>query len=122
MVESARDLGRAQPFHESDVFPHYLPLAATAPKAGDRIWLLGFDWSNRKNAMADDVIEAKVLRVVALHVIFSPTGQPGSSGSCVVNESGEVIAINEGSYELDDKAEAGLAVGVWGGLHRTPED
>jgi len=120
-TERARDLGTVQPLRESDVFPHYLPVASKAPKPGDRVYLLGFDWSNRKSAMGDDVIVAKVIRVVALHVIFSPSGQPGSSGSCVVNEAGEVVAINEGGYETDDKEEAGLAVGVWSDLATVPK-
>ena len=69
----------------------------------------------------EDVIEAKVVRIVALHVLFVPSGQPGSSGSCVVNEAGEVVAINEGGYTADDGGDAGLAVGVWGNLWRMPE-
>jgi S1-C subfamily serine protease len=54
--------------------------------------------------------------------MFYPSGKPGSSGSCIVNDAGEVVAINEGGYETDDKDEVGLGVGVWGGLHKTPED
>lgn len=120
-LENARDLARVQPLREGDVFPHPLRVAAQAPAAGDRVYLLGYDWRNRKSAMADDVIEARVTRVVALHVIFTPSGQPGSSGSCVVNEAGDVVAINAGGYETDAKEAAGLAVGVWGALWRMPE-
>jgi hypothetical protein len=120
-LERARDLARVQPLRESDVFPSPLSVASVPPKAGDRVWLLGFSWKNRKSALEDDVIEARVARVVASHVIFTPAGRPGSSVSCVVNEWGEVVAINEGGYETDDGA-AGLAVGVWGNLHRMPED
>jgi hypothetical protein len=120
-LERARDLARVQPLREGDVFPHPLRVAAEAPKPGDRIWFLGYSWKNRKSAMDDDVIEARVTRVVALHVIFTPSGQPGSSGSCVVNDAGEVVAINEGAYETGGREEAGVAVGVWGGLAKMPE-
>lgn len=136
-LERARDLARVAPLREGDVFPNPLPLAARAPSPGERLKFLGYDWGTKKSAMADEVVEVKVTRVVALHVLFYPSGQPGSSGSCLVNEAGEVVAINEGGYETDAEAdmmplmkwlrklakdnEAGLAVGVWGGLHRMPE-
>jgi trypsin-like peptidase len=121
-LERGRDLARVQPLNARDVFPHPFRVAAEAPKPGDRVWLLDYDWRNRKSAMADDVIEARVTRVVALHVMFIPSGLPGSSGSCLLNDAGEVVAINEGGYDTDAHEVAGLAVGVWGGLHRMPED
>lgn len=120
-LENARDLARVQPLREGDVFPHPLRVAQNPPQAGDRVWLLGFDWANRKRAMADDVIEARVTRVVALHVMFTPSGQPGSSGSCLLNDAGEVVGVNEGGYDTDVHEVAGLAVGVWGNLWRLPE-
>lgn len=113
--EWARDLATVRPVGDA-VFPHPLMVAVMAPKAGDRVYLLGFDWKNRKSAMDDDVIEARVTRIVALHVLFVPAGRPGSSGSCLVNEAGEVVAINEGGYDTDANEVAGLAVGVWGAL------
>lgn len=119
-LERGRDLAAVEPYGEGS-FPHYLPLASAAPKPGDRVFFLGYDWSNRKKAMGDEVVEAKVTRVVALHVVFIPSGQPGSSGSCVVNEAGEVVAINEGGYPSDDGETVGIAIGVYGGLHKAPE-
>lgn len=138
-LERARDLATVEPFSPSQVFPHPLTVARQAPAPGDRVWLLGYSWRNRKSAMEDDVIEARVTRVVALHVLYTPSGQPGSSGSCVVNDAGEVVGINEGGYETDASASikpltmwlramtkdagaaAGLAVGVWGTLWRGPD-
>lgn len=112
-LEQSRDLAAMEPMNEADEFKHYLPVAKERPKPGDRVWILGYDWSNKKTALADDPIEAKVTRVVALHINFYPSGQGGSSGSCVVNEAGEVVGINEGAWPTDD-GEAGTAVGVWG--------
>jgi hypothetical protein len=110
-----------EPLRAGDVFPHPFTVSQTAPKPGDRIWFLGYSWRNKKTAMEPDVIEARITRIVALHLIFSPSGKPGSSGSCIVNEAGEVVAINEGGYSTDDGSEAGLGVGVWSGLWRMPE-
>lgn len=120
-LERARDLAAMEPLSESDLFANPFPVAAQPPKEGDRIYLLGYSWKNKKSAMEDDVVEARVSRVVALHVVFYPAGKPGSSGSCVVNEAGEVVAINEGAYETDDKQEAGIAVGIWGSLKDMPQ-
>lgn len=120
-TERIRDLGTLQPLREADVFPHYLPVAAEAPKPGDRVYFLGYDWGSKKAAMGPDVVEARVTRIVALHVLFVPSGKPGSSGSCLVNEAGEVVAINEGGFDTDD-GEAGISIGVWGDLAQTPKE
>lgn len=121
-LERARDLASVEPLRKGDVFARPLPVAANPPQAGDRVYLLGFSWKNKKTLLDDDVIEAKVTRVVALHVAFFPSGQPGSSGSCIVNEAGEVVAINEGGYPTDDGEEVGIGVGVWGNLSRMPQE
>lgn len=115
-LEQSRDLAAVEPMREEDEFKHYLPVAKERPKPGDRIWLLGYSWDSKKTAMADDPIEAKVTRIVALHINFYPSGVGGSSGSCVVNDAGEVVGINEGGWPTDDSGMAGSAVGVWGSL------
>lgn len=120
-LERGRDLATVEPLREGDVFANPLRVASNPPQTGDRVFLLGFSWKNKKSLLDDDVIEAKVTRVVALHVAFYPSGQPGSSGSCIVNEAGEVVAINEGAYSTDDGDEVGLGVGVWGNLSRLPQ-
>lgn len=120
-LERARDLATVEPLRADDVFANPLRVAREAPKVGDRVFLLGYSWKDKKSLLGDDVISAKVTRVVALHVAFYPSGQPGSSGSCLVNEAGEVVAINEGSYPTDDKDEVGISVGVWGDLARMPQ-
>ena len=111
-LERGRDLAWVEPYGPD--FPAWYERATEAPKPGDRVWLLGYSWKNRKSVLADDVIEARVTRVVAIHVVFIPSGKPGSSGSCVLNERGQVVAINEGAFTAEDKSDAGLAVGVWG--------
>jgi hypothetical protein len=119
-VDDSRDLAKVEAIGQA--FPGWYVIAKQSPKAGDRVVILGYSWRSKKSAMADDRIEAKVTRVVANHVVFHPSGLGGSSGSCVLNELGEVVAINEGSFPTEDRELAGLAVGVWGELHRIPEN
>jgi V8-like Glu-specific endopeptidase len=114
-------VGRMEPLGPSDTFPHVLPVAANAPTPGTRVWLLGYRWNKAKDALADDRIEAHVTRVIANHLIFVPAGQPGSSGSCVLNDAGQVVGINEGGFSTDEHEEAGLAVGVWSSLRDVPK-
>lgn len=121
-LEAMRDLAAVEPYADGDTFRGgTFVIAPVAPKVGDRVYLLGYDWRKPKTTMSDDVIEAKVTNVVAAHVLFFPSGKPGSSGSCIVNEAGQVVAINEGSYEADSKENVGIGVGVWGSLKEPPQ-
>lgn len=121
-VEGARDLGRMEPLGKDDIFPHVLPVAASAPLPGARVWFLGYSFNNPKNVMSEERIEAHVTRIVANHVFYVPSGHEGSSGSCVLNDAGEVVAIVEGGFGTNDKdQEGGIGVGVYGDLVRVPK-
>lgn len=121
-VEAARDLGRMEPLGKDDTFPHVLPVAPVPPSPGARVWLLGYRFDNPKNVMSEERVESHVTRIVANHVFYAPAGHPGSSGSCVLNDAGEVVGIVEGGFPTDDKsAEGGFAVGVWGALIGVPK-
>jgi V8-like Glu-specific endopeptidase len=120
-LETLRDLAAVEPLTAGVVFADPFRVASEAPKPGDRVWVLGYSWKNRKSALDEDVIDAHVTRVVALHVEFYPSGEVGSSGSCVLNAAGEVVAINSGAWPTDDHSKGGHAVGVWGALARMPE-
>lgn len=116
-VEIARDLGRMEPLKKDDTFPHVLPVAQVAPQPGARVWFLGYKFNSPKDVMSEERIESHVTRIVANHVFYAPSGHPGSSGSCVLNDAGEVVGIVEGGFGTEDKdAEGGFAVGVWGDL------
>lgn len=88
------------------------PVAQDAPAVGQRVWFVGYRYDGR-STLKTEVIRATVLRVVAGHVIYMPGGRPGSSGSCVLNAAGEVVAINAGMFH---DSEAGIGVGVWRGV------
>lgn len=64
----------------------------------------------------------RLLLVILAAVAMFCGSAPGSSGSCVLNDAGEVVGIVEGGFPTDDKsAEGGFAVGVWGALIGVPK-
>jgi hypothetical protein len=95
-------------------FPIVYEKAEGPPAEGEKLWLVGYDWSNTAKAFAEKRLEVKVLRIVAGHVIFDRAGEGGSSGSCVLNAQGKLVAINVAGMGVGFNEEVGIAVGVWG--------
>lgn len=93
--------------------------AEQAPVVGAKVWFVGYDWSNKGKAFSTEVIETTVNRVLAGHLVLKDAGEPGSSGSCVLDESGRLVAINAWGFEVGRSSQVGIAVGVWGKLGRT---
>jgi V8-like Glu-specific endopeptidase len=121
MVSRSRDLA----YVESNVeLVGWYHLAEKAPQPGATVYFYGLDWRNKKNAFAERVWTATVLRTVAGIVIYDPAGEPGTSGSCVLNEDGQVVAVNTGGMLVGPREaralghgnEVGIGVGVWLGL------
>lgn len=94
---------------------HEFTVAAAAPAPGDRVVTRGYRRDNRKWLMAERRVVTKITRIEAGHLVFEDDALPGSSGSCVLNAKGEVVAINEAGLGTDEKDErGGWAVAVWG--------
>ena len=110
-VERGRDLGMVEP--EGEDFQHVFSLAGEPPAIGEKVWFLAYDYRSTKAAYAPRIMEVTVQRIVANHLILSRGGSDGSSGSCVLNAAGEVVAINAWRSELGMNS-VGVAVGVWG--------
>lgn len=109
-----RDLAVVEAWHTQ--FPRWYVVSQTPPQVGDYVYFLGFDFTKKDKAFAPRAFKARILRIRNAHLILTPPGVPGTSGSCVLNEQGEVVAINQGGKELDDKTVVGVAVGVWAPL------
>lgn len=112
-VDEFRDLVVIKPITVQR-FPQWYPLAHDAPKVGDRIYFLGFEFKNEQEAFGPKQFKGVVTGLFNGHLIFKSAGQPGTSGSCILNEAGETVAINQGGKDTENQGEAGIGVGVWG--------
>ena len=100
----------------SGEFNHYYVLAKAPPALGEHLRLMGYDWRDKRRAFGPRPISAKVLRVIAGHLILDtdPVTEPGSSGSCVLNDRDEIVAINCFGKQMKSLEQVGIVVGVWG--------
>ena len=94
-------------------FPKWYKIAEEPPKLEEQVAMVGYDFSKPSKAFMDKFFLFKVTWIVAGHVIYDGTAGPGSSGSCVLNEAGEVVAINVGYINMNNMRQAGMGVGLW---------
>jgi hypothetical protein len=112
-TDGFRDLAQIVP-DSAQRFPKWYSLAKSAPKVGDKVYFLGYDWRDKKRGYGERTFDGKVTRIQNGELIFDGQGQPGSSGSCILNEAGEVVAINRSGRDMDNGDKTGQGVGVWG--------
>ena len=111
-----RDLARMR----SDTpFPHVYRIAAEIPTVGDRVLIVGYNYSK---SLQPKILSIKVENVVAGHLVLSPGATRGFSGSCVLNEQNEVVAILTGGVGQEERPYgiAPIVVGVWGDVSWRP--
>lgn len=92
------------------------PRAALAPLPGERLWWKGYDFRLNPNLFVPRIFTGRVLRVVAGHVILDTTTVPGTSGSCLLNARGEVVAVVAWNVRTEDSNSATVGPGTWGDL------
>lgn len=117
-VAEARDIALVNISVNSQTFGAWFKATKEPPSVGERLWLMGYDWANPRKAFSPEIVSVEVTRVMAGHVFFVATGKHkpkgGSSGSCLLNDSGGLVAVNEGGFETENAEFVGSAVGVWG--------
>lgn len=116
VVDEWRDLGDIVPL-EGYEFARWYPVAKERPKVGDRVWVIGYDWRDKKRAAAERRWDGKVTRIVALQLWTDTGADFGSSGSCVINARGEAIAVNSGFWQRPNSGDGdrvGIATLIYG--------
>lgn len=101
--------------------PIQYPLAVNPPLPETHLWIRGYDFRKGKDMLAPRDWEVTVIRTVAGHIVFKPTIDFGTSGSCVLNSLGEVVGIVSMGIRAQNDMEVGVAVGVWGDLSKRTE-
>jgi V8-like Glu-specific endopeptidase len=111
-ASSFEDLALLTPMGEP--FPSWYPLAAETPAVGEELWWVGYDWGKRSRALTRRTFRGDVVAVVAGTISINAETPSGSSGSCVLNARGEVVAIIAWGREMDNSEHAAFAISVWG--------
>lgn len=102
-------IGEAQP-----PLAQFYRVATTPPAPGETLWWVGYDRKNRKAALERKLFKGKVVRTVAGNVVVDEETTRGSSGSCMLNSRGEVVAIVAWGLVMDNEDEITIGVGLWG--------
>lgn len=92
------------------VIPPSLPLAEGPPSRGEKVYMVGYSLEDAKDPLAARVVEAIVTGTSAGYLWYDKSAEAGSSGSCVLNQKGQVVAIHTGGIERDF-----FGVGLWKG-------
>lgn len=107
--DARRDLVLAE---STDVpFARWFALASTPPAIGTRAHAVGYDFDNP--SLSQRTVSVRVTGLLGGDVLFERSAGPGSSGSCWINEAGEVIAIHHGNFPRGQKKETASGSGVW---------
>ncbi len=97
-----------------DEFAMYYPIAAEAPKPGETLTWLSYNFGKRSKAFERKPLSGKVARVFAGMIVMDEETVAGSSGSCVLNGRGEVVAIVSRGIGTGDMREAALFEAIYG--------
>lgn len=89
-----RDVSLVRVVPGTPLFGAHLRRAGSSPPVGAKVYVVGYDWGN---GLGDYTVEAKVTGNRAGSLVYSTTPGGGSSGGCVLNESGEFVAIHVAS-------------------------
>lgn len=106
--DKRRDISLIRISPNTPLFSAHLRRAKAAPKVGDKVYVVGFKFGAGAGDWTDG---SKVTGVQAGMLVYSSTPGPGSSGSCVLNQDGEFVAINV--WSLAGEGVAALVVGDW---------
>ncbi len=91
-------------------------ISPTGVTEGQKLFFLEYNWDSTKQMFADRRRTAKVLRTQAGQIVYTPAGKKGSSGSCLLDENGEVKGINNWYFGPEDNGNpVGVGAAFWKG-------
>lgn len=105
-----RDLALMQSDHP---FATWYPQATVAPAIGSEVVIAGYRVNGRFELKT---IKTKVLNIVAWHLVLDKAGEPGFSGSCVLNGTNDVVGIYQWAVTQGGttRGMASAVFGPWG--------
>lgn len=92
----------------------FYPIASAAPNKGDTLYYLLYDYRKPSTAFDSKVSSGTVVNVIAGMIVLDTEVMPGSSGGCVLNESGEVVGIVTAKMGMDNGSPIGIIDAVYG--------
>jgi hypothetical protein len=95
-------------------FSTWYPVAENPPTAGEQLWWQGFDWRSPGRSLQRMTFSGRVAAVSAGAISLDSETPSGSSGSCVLNSDGEVVAVIAWAKEMENGSSSTFAVSVWG--------
>ena len=110
---NSSDLGLLQP-KEGRGFPKWYEISQKGPALGEKLWIRGYDFRSGGRAFQPRDWEVHVTRLVAGHIIFDPPVTKGTSGSCILDQSGKVVGVVSATATLANLDDIGIGVGIWG--------
>ena len=91
--------------------PFAFKLSRRPPKEGEKLTIVGYRRKGR-NPYDPFVVEARFSGLGPGLITYDDSPGPGSSGSCVLNSDGEVVAINTGFWTPQGPNGPGYGIGV----------
>lgn len=93
--DTARDVVVLSAASQAPPLPSFTYPLASGFHLGEQVYILGYRF-DAEHPTAPILVRAKITGSIAGHVFYDKTPGEGSSGGCVINAAGEVIAVNVG--------------------------